>query len=70
MLHSKTKYVEIDFHFIKENIHASDIVVEYVPSEAQIAYIMIKSLHTLQFQNLRVILTILDRMSDQQSLYV
>lgn len=61
MLHSRTKHVEIHFHFVREKIHARNIVMEYFPSKAQIADILTKSLHTLQFQNLKVNLIVLNR---------
>lgn len=64
MLHSRTKHLEIDFYFIRDKIQIGDIVVEYVPNEAQIVDIIIKSFHTPQFQNLRLKLTILNRISN------
>lgn len=49
---------------IQKKTQAGEIVIEYISSEAQITDIMTKLLHTLQFQNLKVKLTIiLDGMS-------
>lgn len=40
VIHSHTKNVEINLHFIKEKVQARALLVEYMPSESQIVYFM------------------------------
>lgn len=35
MLYSKTKYEEIDFHFVRKKVQTDDLIVEFIPSEKQ-----------------------------------
>ena len=51
--HAKTKHVELDIHFIREKVAAKKIVVQFVPSEDQTAYILTKPLTFDQFHYLR-----------------
>ena len=51
--HAKTKHVELDIHFIREKVAAKKIVVQFVLSEDQTAYILTKPLTFDQFLYLR-----------------
>ena len=42
--HSRTKYIDIQHHFIKELVENKIIVIEHVTTEKQLADIFIKSL--------------------------
>ena len=50
ILHDRTKYIEVDKHFIKEKIENVLICVSYVPSAQQVANILTKGLHKGQFE--------------------
>ncbi|KAH9782815.1 retrovirus-related pol polyprotein from transposon RE1 [Citrus sinensis] len=53
VLHSRTKHIEIDVHFIRDKVLAGDLKICYVPSEDQIADILTKPLSSPQFNYLR-----------------
>ncbi|KAJ3686759.1 hypothetical protein LUZ61_015923 [Rhynchospora tenuis] len=53
MFHSRTKHVEIDFHFVREKVAAKTLLVRYLCSADQLADIMTKPLSTARFQFLR-----------------
>ena len=50
VLHNRTKHIEVDKHFIKENIESERICVPYVLSAQQGADILTKGLHKGQFK--------------------
>ena len=50
--HSRTKHIEIDMHFIRNKVLASELTIHYVPSEEQIADIMTKPLSFVRFNYL------------------
>ena len=43
--YDRTKYVEIDGHFIKEKLKAGIIGISFVPTTQQLANILAKGLH-------------------------
>ncbi|CAN1787409.1 Copia protein [Linum perenne] len=53
ILHSRTKNIDIRHHFICELIQKGDIVLNYVPTEDQLADILTKPLHADYFSFLR-----------------
>lgn len=53
MLHSKTKRVDLDYHFIREKFLANEIAIQYVSSTEQKVDIFTKVLLTPQFLYLR-----------------
>ncbi|KAJ1695555.1 hypothetical protein LUZ63_012253 [Rhynchospora breviuscula] len=59
MFHSRTKHVEIDFHFVREKVAAKTLLVRYLCSADQIADIMTKPLSTARFEALRHKLNVL-----------
>ena len=54
VLHSRTKHIEVDVHFIQEKIASNQLKVWYVPRESQEADVMTKALSVekyLYFRN-------------------
>jgi hypothetical protein len=47
--HSRTKHIDIKFHFVRERIAAGEIKLEYIPTENQVADILTKGLHGPKF---------------------
>ncbi|KAI5314346.1 hypothetical protein L3X38_043522 [Prunus dulcis] len=43
--HSQIKYLDIDFHFVRERVQKKDLIMQYIPTEEQVADIFIKGLH-------------------------
>ncbi|CAL9015395.1 unnamed protein product, partial [Prunus brigantina] len=43
--HSRIKHLDIDFHFIRERVQRRDIMVQYIPTEEQIADVFTKGLY-------------------------
>ncbi|GAV57175.1 hypothetical protein CFOL_v3_00713, partial [Cephalotus follicularis] len=35
--HSRTKHIDIRYHFLREHVESGDIVLEYIPTEKQVA---------------------------------
>lgn len=58
VFHARTKHIEIDFHFIRENIHSKQMAIRFICSADQIADILTKSLGSTRFDLLRSKLTI------------
>ncbi|PNX67846.1 putative copia-type protein, partial [Trifolium pratense] len=50
--HDRTKHVEIDRHFIKENIENGTISLQYTPTSQQTADILTKAVPRKTFENL------------------
>ena len=48
--HDRTKHVEVDQHFIKENIEAKIVEMPYVKSEDQLDDIMTKAMNSKSFR--------------------
>lgn len=48
VLHERTKHIEIDYHYIRDKINAGEIKTCHVPSYAQVADILTKSLSVKQ----------------------
>ena len=48
--HDRTKHVEVDRHFIKENIEAKVVEMPYVKSEDQLADILTKAVNSKTFR--------------------
>lgn len=44
--HSIIKHLDIDFHFVCERVQKTDLVVQYIPIEEQLANIFTKGLHS------------------------
>ena len=50
VFHSRTKHIEIDVHFVREQVEKGDVKVRYIPTTYQIADIFTKSLAKDRFQ--------------------
>ena len=50
--HSKTKHIEIRYHFIKNLIERKIVCLEYIPNERQNANIFTKPLNRSKFETL------------------
>ncbi|KAL6314328.1 hypothetical protein AAG906_019029 [Vitis piasezkii] len=59
ILHACTKHIEIDYHVIHDCVLHKSLLVEFTPSEEQLANILTKPLPTPCFQSLRNKLTVL-----------
>ncbi|CAL8080031.1 unnamed protein product [Prunus armeniaca] len=49
VFHSCIKHLEIDYHFVRERIQCRDLVVQYIPTDGQVADILSKGLHSPVF---------------------
>ncbi|KAI0500263.1 hypothetical protein KFK09_018473 [Dendrobium nobile] len=58
VFHARTKHIEIDYHFIRQQIGAGVIQLEYIPSQEQVADILTKPFSITRFLELRSKLTI------------
>ncbi|XP_062089558.1 uncharacterized mitochondrial protein AtMg00810-like [Humulus lupulus] len=61
VLHTRTKHVDIDFHFIRERVANQQLIVRFTPSEDQLADCLTKALPSARFLLLRSKLTVLSR---------
>ena len=50
VFHSRTKYIEIDMHFVHERVEKGEIEVRYIPTTYQIVDIFTKSLARDRFR--------------------
>ena len=57
--HSKTKHIEIRYHFIRDIIERKIVALEYIPTEHQNANIFTKPLDRSKFETLRQVGVIL-----------
>ncbi|KAI5318095.1 hypothetical protein L3X38_037803 [Prunus dulcis] len=46
IFHSRIKHLDVDFHFIRERVQSKDLIVQYVPTDEQVADILTKGLHS------------------------
>jgi hypothetical protein len=53
LMHSKTKYILIKYHFLREQVNDKTVKLEYVPNKEQIADIFTKPLPIDMFEYLR-----------------
>ena len=56
--HSRTKHVDVKFHFLREQVVLRTIDIQYLPTQQQIVDIMTKALTPDQFRRLRDLLTL------------
>ena len=50
---ARTKYIEVDYHFIRERVLCKDLDVHFVSTQDQVADIFTKGLHPRRFQFLQ-----------------
>ncbi|GKC35135.1 hypothetical protein Tco_1047519, partial [Tanacetum coccineum] len=53
VLHSRTKHIDIRYHFIRDHIHIGDIELNFIPTEYQLADIFTKPLDEPTFTRLK-----------------
>lgn len=53
IFHRRTKHIEIDVHFVRDEITAKELEVKYVNNENQLANILAKALPTTSFEYFR-----------------
>ena len=58
VFHGRTKHIELDAHYIREQVIANKVKVQYVPTEYQKADIFTKALSASKFEPLREKLTV------------
>ncbi|KAK9049522.1 hypothetical protein SSX86_031508 [Deinandra increscens subsp. villosa] len=56
--HQRTKHIELDIHFVREQVHRGKVRILHVPSRFQIADIFTKGLPRLLFEDFRSSLSI------------
>jgi hypothetical protein len=49
VLHSRTKHIEVRYHFLRDNVEKGNIDLIHVPTEKQLADILTKPLAKLHF---------------------
>ncbi|KAJ9561506.1 hypothetical protein OSB04_006666 [Centaurea solstitialis] len=52
LLHSKTKHIEVRYHFIRDHVMNGDIELHFVPTEYQLADLFTKPLDVTRFNML------------------
>ena len=57
--HSKTKHIEIRYHFIKNLVERKIVVLEYIPTVRQNADIFTKPLDRSKFEILRQVIGVI-----------
>jgi hypothetical protein len=53
VLHSKTKHIEVRYHFLRDNVEKGKIALIHVPTHDQLADIFTKPLDQATFTSLR-----------------
>jgi hypothetical protein len=53
VLHSRTKHIEVRYHFLRDNVEKGTIVLGHVPAQDQLADIFTKPLDQAIFVRLR-----------------
>ena len=57
--HSKTKHIEIKYHFIRDLVEWKIVALEYIPIERQNANIFTKPLDRSKFETLRQVIVVI-----------
>ena len=59
VLHSKTKHIEIRYHFIRDLVERKIMCLEYIPTERQNANIFTKPLDRSKFETLHQVIGVI-----------
>ena len=57
--HSKTKHIEIKYHFIRDLVEGKIVALEYIPIKRQNANIFTKPLDRSKFETLRQVIVVI-----------
>ena len=60
ILHSRAKHIDIRYHFLRDHLQKSDIMLEFVSTEKQLADIFPKPLCDDRFSTIRIELGMVD----------
>lgn len=52
VMHARTKYIEIDVHYIRDKVLQNEFTIAYIPSTDQVADCLTKTLTHLRFNHL------------------
>ena len=52
-IHSRTKHIDIKYHYIREAVNEKLISIRYCCTEKMLADILTKGLHKIKFEDLR-----------------
>ena len=52
VMHSKTKHIDVRYHFIRDHVMKNDVEIHFIPTDKQLADIFTKPLDEKTFQNL------------------
>ena len=50
VFHDETEHIKIIYHFIQDMVQNRDVKLKYVPTEEQVAYVLIKPLSCVKFE--------------------
>jgi hypothetical protein len=53
VFHARTKYIEVDYHFVREKVIRRDVVVKFISTSNQLTDILTKYLPSPGFTQLR-----------------
>jgi hypothetical protein len=53
VFHARAKHIEIDFHFVREQVMRKQLEIRFVPSKSQIADGFTKPLHVQSFEEFK-----------------
>jgi hypothetical protein len=59
MFHTRTKHIEIDYHFVRKQVAARRLHLQFLPSKEQVADILTKAVGIPRFLLLRAKLTMI-----------
>ena len=51
--HARTKHIDIQHHYVREQVSAGNVALEYVPTEKQVADGLTKALYKDKFKAFR-----------------
>jgi hypothetical protein len=66
VLHDRSKHIDVKFHFLRDCVDGGQLVIEFVDTRRQLAYILTKSLGRLRFQEPRGMIGMVEVKKGQQ----